>query len=188
MVSMLYNYDMVNSKSTSLLWIECLVAAHKSLLRKFAATENLQLVHIEILQYLSICNKYSDTTQSLSEYLGQTKGSISQSLKYLEETKLVDRSQDTSDKRIYHLYLTATGQTIVKKLAELISFRIQEKSNSELRNLLDSLQKKTNHRSFGICKTCKYNKNQTKSGSTCGLTSEELTHSDSEKICREYSS
>ncbi len=179
---------MVNSKNASLLWIECLVAAHKSLLRKFAATEDLQLVHIEILQYLSICNKYSDTTQALSEYLGQTKGSISQSLKYLEETKLVRRSQDSVDKRVYHLSLTPTGETIVKKLSDLMTFRIQEKSNAELRSLLDSIQKKTNHRAFGICKTCKHHRHQAKTGSTCGLTSEELTVTDSEKICKEYSS
>lgn len=179
---------MVNSKSTSLLWIECLVAAHKSLLRKFAATENLQLVHIEILQYLSICNRYSDTTQALSEYLGQTKGSISQSLKYLEETSLVSRSQDNIDKRVYHLSLTSSGQVIVKKISELMSFRIQEKANTELRNLLDSIQKKTNHRAFGICKTCKHHQHQAKNGSTCGLTLEELTTTDSEKICKEYAS
>lgn len=179
---------MVNSKNASLLWIECLAATHKSLLRKFAATENLQLVHIEILQYLSICNKYSDTTQALSEYLGQTKGSISQSLKHLEETKLLERSQDHADKRVYHLFLTSTGQVIVKKLAELMTFRIQEKTNTELRNLLDSMQKKTNHRAFGICKTCKYHQHQAKTGSSCGLTSEDLTTTDSEKICKEYSS
>lgn len=179
---------MSNSKNTSLLWIECLVAAHKSLLRKFAATENLQLVHIEILQYLSICNKYSDTTQALSEYLGQTKGSISQSLKYLGETKFVSRSQDNVDKRIYHLSLTSNGQAIIKKLSDLMIFRIQEKANIELRTLLDSIQKNTNHRVFGICKTCKYHQHHGKTNSTCGLTSEELTITDSEKICKEYAS
>jgi len=179
---------MTYSRSASLLWIECLVAAHKSLIRKFAAAENLQLVHIEILQYLSICNKYSDTTQALSDYLGQTKGSISQSLKFLEETKLIIRMQDKVDKRIFHLYLTAGGNSLVTKLSEQMSLRVQEKTNTELRNLLSSLQEKTNHRTFGICKTCKFNKNQTKSGSTCGLTSENLTISDTEKICKEYSS
>lgn len=51
----------------------------------FAAEEGLQLVHVEILQYLSVCNRYSDTTQTISEYLGQTKGSIFQSLGHLEE-------------------------------------------------------------------------------------------------------
>jgi len=178
----------MSTKNTSLLWIECLVAAHKSLLRKFAASENLQMVHIEILQYLSICNKYSDTTQSLSEYLGQTKGSISQSLKYLEETKLVERAQDKDDKRVFHLRLTPNGQSIEKRLVELMSFRISEKSNTELRNLLDSLQEKTHQRSFGICKTCKYHRKNAKSESSCGLTSEDLTPSDSEKICKEYTS
>ncbi len=179
---------MVNHRNSSLLWIECLVATHKSILRKFAASENLQLVHIEILQYLSFCNKYSDTTQSLSEYLGQTKGSISQSLKFLEETKLINRTQDSTDKRVFHLALTSNGQTIVKKLSELINIKIPEKTNVELRNLLEVLQKKTNHRAFGICKNCKYNKNLTKSGSTCGLTEEALSPAESEKICREYTS
>ena len=98
------------------------------------------------------------------------------------------RSQDSIGKRVYRLSLTPTGETIVKKLSDLMTFRIQEKSNAELRSLLDSIQKKTNRRAFGICKTCKYHRHQAKTGSTCGLTSEDLTVTDSEKICKEYSS
>ncbi len=66
-------------------------------MRKFATEEGLQLVHVEILQYLSVCNRYSDTTQTISEYLGQTKGSISQSLSNLEENGYIKRTHEKLD-------------------------------------------------------------------------------------------
>ncbi|MCP4325394.1 MAG: MarR family transcriptional regulator, partial [Alteromonadales bacterium] len=37
----------------------------------------LQPVQQEALYYLSICNKYSDTTLAVTEYLGLTKGTVS---------------------------------------------------------------------------------------------------------------
>ena len=49
-------------------WIERLSAVHRNLMRQFANEEGLQLVHVEIMQYLSVSNRYSDTTQAISEY------------------------------------------------------------------------------------------------------------------------
>ena len=48
----------------------------------------LQPVQQEALYYLSICNRYSDTTLAVTEYLGLTKGTVSQSLKVLENKTL----------------------------------------------------------------------------------------------------
>ena len=68
------------------IWLERLSSLYKSQMRQAASVEGFQLVNLEIMQYLSLCNGYSNTAQALSEYLGQTKGSISQSLKIMESS------------------------------------------------------------------------------------------------------
>ena len=52
--------------------------------RQAGVEQGLQPVQVEVLHYLSICNKYSDTPMAVTEYLGLTKGTVSQTLKVLE--------------------------------------------------------------------------------------------------------
>jgi DNA-binding MarR family transcriptional regulator len=175
--------DSINAVSR---WLERLSALHRNLMRRFAAEEGLQLVHVEILQYLSICNRYSDTNQSLSEYLGQTKGSISQSLSYLEENGFVRRARDKSDKRIFHLALTAKGQSVARRLADHLDVESVSDLEVEFKTVLSSIQRQNGLRGFGICRTCKHNQNPGKDSFVCGLTQERLTIEDVKKICREH--
>lgn len=65
------------------MWIERISSLRSSLVRKAATAAGLQFIHAEILEYLGRCNRYSNTAQALTEYLGLTKGSVSQSLKLL---------------------------------------------------------------------------------------------------------
>ena len=81
------------------IWLERLTSLYKNQMRQAANEEGVQLVHIEALQYLSICNQYSNTAQALSEYLGQTKGSISQSIKLMEKIGHIERKPCQKDKR-----------------------------------------------------------------------------------------
>lgn len=167
-------------------WIVRLSAFHQNLMRKFATEEGLQLVHIEILQYLSICNRYSDTTQAISDYLGQTKGSISQSLSLLEETGFIRRVQDKADKRVFHLSLLLKGVAVTKRLLESIHLDGSEKLEPELRNLLTSIQKKNGFKGFGTCLSCRFNQSPGKNLFICGLTREKLSLEDVKKICKEH--
>lgn len=170
------------------LWIERISALRRNLMRAVATSSDLQLVHVEILQYLSICNKYSDTAQALSRYLGQTKGTISQSLDILEARKLIRRTKDTSDKRVFHIELTVAG----KKLSKQIEGKTQVKSSSDvskldsLEALLQQLQMQNGFEGFGICANCKFNKKIDQRSFQCGLTGEKLAISESMKICNEY--
>ena len=52
-------------------------------------------------------------------------------------------------------------------------------------NALTALQKANKSQSFGLCKTCKHF-TETPSGFVCNLTKEQLSHSDSQKICQEH--
>ncbi len=166
--------------------IERLSALHRNLLRRFANEEELQLVHVEILQYLSICNHYSNTTQSISEYLGQTKGSISQSLSILEQNNFIKRVQNKVDKRIYHIVLTSKGESVSKRLSDAISFEKTKEFDPVFEEVLVSIQKQNRFKGFGICGSCKHNQNPMKNIFICGLTKEKLSIDDIKKICREH--
>lgn len=167
-------------------WLERLSAVHRNLMRRFANEEGLQLVHVEIMQYLSVSNRYSDTTQAISEYLGQTKGSISQSLGLLEEQGFVKRTQDKVDKRIYHLYLTPKGSAVTHRMFASIDLEGAEELEPGLKTLLTSIQKKNGLRGFGTCISCRFNQNPGKNSFACGLTKEKLTLEDTRKICKEH--
>ncbi len=154
----------------------------------------LQPVQQEALYYLSICNKYSDTTLAVTEYLGLTKGTVSQSLKVLENKSLIIRNKDNSDKRITHLHVTETGRKFLvdtcppKKFKEAIDqlpCESQKQTANLTTELLRSYQKVTKRTTFGACHNCQLNK-KTTDGSICGLTQESLSHIDTQKICREY--
>ena len=68
-----------------------------------------------VLHYLSVCNRYSDTPMAVTEYLGQTKGTVSQTLKVLEKKALLFKEPDKDDKRVMHLKLTEQGQAAVAR-------------------------------------------------------------------------
>lgn len=167
-------------------WLERLSALHRNLMRKFAAEEGLQLVHIEILQYLSVCNRYSDTTQAISNYLGQTKGSISQSLGLLETKGFIKRVQDKTDKRVFHLSLLAKGLSVTERMLEAIQLDGSERMEPELKRLLASIQKKNGFKGFGTCISCKFNQNPGMEVFICGLTKEKLSSVEIKKICKEH--
>ncbi len=177
---------MADSISAVSQWLERLSALHRNLMRRFAAEEGLQLVHVEILQYLSVCNRYSDTTQTISEYLGQTKGSISQSLGHLEENGFIKRTQDKVDKRIFHLALTVKGNSVAQRMLESINLDGADRLEPALKTMLTSIQKKNGLRGFGTCNSCKFNQNPGKNSFICGLTNEKLSSDDVKKICREH--
>lgn len=175
------------SMATVEIYIERLAAAHRMLMRRLAQDNGLQMVQIEIVQYLLLCNRYSDTAQALSEYLGQTKGSLSQSLAHLEDLSLIKRVQDKNDKRIYHIELTVKGSNLARKFQEQIELSEDSKELSNvLKKVLNHFQRQNNLKSFGICSTCKYNTDIGQNKFKCGLTEELLSSSDVELICREH--
>ena len=168
---------------------ERLSSLHRSLMRQVANEHGLQLVHVEILQYLDICNRYSNTAQALTEYLGQTKGSISQSLKFLEENGLVERAPCEKDKRITRLTPSKRARTLIGQLATATKPAIPDTPENihVLRNTLRHWQAThVSSKSFGQCQTCRFYTRDRGLGFRCGLTQEVLTTEDSVKICREH--
>lgn len=159
-------------------------------------TENgLQPVHLYALYYLSRCNRYSDTPAAVTEYLGMTKGTVSQTLQVLEKKGLILKQGDSEDKRLVHLHLTEQGKRMIKSLTPPPSFRkaMQQLSATDSRQieqqfirLLTVLQQNSMSRTFGECQTCRhFQNNGTKY--QCGLTQQELKVAEITRICREHS-
>jgi len=174
--------------------IERMASLMRSEERKKCTELGLQSVHLQVLNYLSRCNKYSDTPAALSNYLGMTRGTVSQTLLLLEKKGYLVKTTDANDRRVVHVELSPEGSSILDqaKSADLFNQAaafLEDNATLDYETVfvttLTALQKANQSQSFGLCKTCNY---FTKSadGFTCGLTKAPLTQVDSEKICQEH--
>src|SRR4030065_1806393 len=68
-------------------------------LRQAGAAQGLQPVHLQVLFYLNQANRFSNTPQALTEYLGLTKGTVSQTVLVLARRRLISRYADPRDGR-----------------------------------------------------------------------------------------
>ena len=170
------------------IWLERLTSLYRSQMRHTANSEGIQPVHVEILQYLSVCNRYSNTAQALSEYLGQTKGSISQSLKLLEKDGYVERRRCPNDKRVTRLYMTPKAKVSAERIGKSLMPNLGEATEASVtvKSLLMEWQLKNGHQGFGQCQSCRFNQSLVREKFQCGLTGEPLSKVEVKQICREH--
>jgi DNA-binding MarR family transcriptional regulator len=163
--------------------------------RKKYAALGLQPVHGQVLTYLANCNKYSNTHSSVAEYLGLTKGTVSQSIQNLERKQYLQKTIDHLDGRVVHLTLTDKGHELINDLKPLDIFKHAEQDishqtfvsiESALQTMLILLHKVNDNKSFGLCRTCKHFK-VILQHYECGLTNDALGRDDTDKICRDHS-
>jgi len=152
----------------------------------------LQPVQRLALAYLGRCNRYSDTPGALADYLGLTKGTVSQSLNHLEREGLIERLPDPEDRRRVRLRLTPAGRSRLRgvgALGEALGALEPERVArlaEDLAALLRSVQVARGGRTFGLCRTCRHFQPGSGKSGTCGLTGERLSAADSVKLCREH--
>ncbi len=175
--------------------VERMAALIRAEERKNCTEHGLQSVHLQVLDYLSRCNKYSDTPAALANYLGMTRGTVSQTVLLLTNKGYIKKTADSVDRRVIHLSLLPEGEIILQKArssdlfnraTSLLPDDCLSKYDEVLVSLLRALQKCNKSHTFGQCKTCKHF-TQKADGFLCGLTLEALTDKDSEKICQEHS-
>ncbi len=175
--------------------IECMTALIRSEERKKCTELGLQPVHFQVLNYLSRANKYSNTPAAVANYLGMTRGTVSQSLIILEKKGYIAKTPDANDKRVIHLHLLDDGATVLKQArpsdlfhgatAILQTSTTPPSDANVFQQALTALQKANDSQSFGVCKTCR-NFSERDGSFFCLLTQEKLTDSDSEQICQEH--
>lgn len=155
----------------------------------------IQVVHLQILSYLASCNRYSDTPTAVTEYLGVTKGTASQSLARLEEKGLISKRIDPGDGRKVRLAVTRSGADLLARSvpgeafaasAALLSAGETERLAESLRTFLRGLQTAHGSRSFGICRSCRFHISEGRNRSRCGLTNEPLATAEISLTCREH--
>ncbi len=163
--------------------------------RQAVADHGLQPVQLEVLHYLALCNRYSDTPMAVTEYLGQTKGTVSQTLKILENKGLLTKKSDENDGRISHLKLSAKGKRLLDQTiptamfvnaCETLSNKKQQEITASLKQLLTALLQGNDMKTFGVCGSCRYNSQTEDGGYYCDLVQQPLSFEDIELICREH--
>jgi len=168
--------------------LERLSTVFRASLRQAATEHGLKLVQLEALVYLSSANRYSDTPAALTDYLGVTKGTVSQTLTALERRGLIEKIADPDDARVRHCRPTAEGRAIARAsypAAILDAADVDAQIEPALESLLRSLQRANGLRTFGVCHTCRHFQPRA-TGGVCGLTSERLTGRDTGRLCREH--
>jgi len=162
--------------------------------RKIFAALGLQPVHIQVLEYLAVCNRFSDTPASVAEYLGLTKGTISQSIQVLARKGYLTKNPDSKDGRVVHLALSAAGAKLLHDTKPLDVFKMAEQAlvqqqfsdiDTALGAILAELQKANNAKSFGVCHSC-INFIAHEDAYLCNLTQLPLSATDSQQLCREH--
>lgn len=184
----------MNSKQKIEALFDRLDHLHRSYQRDFAYAKGLNLRQLEALFFLFSCNKYSNTPLAMSEYLGLTKGTVSQTIISLANKNFLLKKRDPDDGRVVHLQLTERGQRIVEECREgsvrakaLGSISELEGFKESLIELLQNIQSANGNRTFGACHTCKFFRRKGLGPHhQCGLTLEPLLTRESLQICREH--
>lgn len=168
---------------------------HHAYLREFSYRVGLNLRQLECLVYLHACNRYSNTPLALTEYLGLTKGTVSQTILSLEDKGLLKKKSDSNDGRIVHLKLTRKAEKLLERCAHDSPLKKAFSNNSKLSSslteslsaILIEVQRTNNSKTFGACYSCNYfRRNGLGTTHQCGLTKEPLSEQESLKICREH--
>lgn len=166
----------------------------RSISRRTAARHDLPAVHGDILGYLSRCNTYSNTVMAVAQYLGLTKGTVSQSIKLLARRGYLERTPDEKDRRVQHLVLTQKGQLYAQDLNHDLQGRlggVETAGNYTrlLKTILGDLTRQVQGRApddstFGTCRTCRFYRRGGEGGGSCAKTDHPVGESDMDLLCR----
>lgn len=163
--------------------------------RRVGSEEGLQPVHVQALMFLENANRFSNTPQALAEYLGLTKGTVSQSLMLLDRHGLIERYQDEIDKRVVRLRLSPLGEAFLDESGPAVLWQSASRdisasrirySVSVLRAILFELQNQNGGPPFGVCNTCVYCQRKSQRIHHCAWFGERLSGPETRKICREH--
>lgn len=143
------------------------------------------------LDYLGQANRFSRSPSHVAEYLGATRGTISQTLKALLRKGFVSEERSAADKRSISYQLTDAGRQLADANS-LLSTALVGRAEDELarmetflRDLLGTAIRANQSKPFGICHTCRYFKPQ-QSGGYCALLQVELAAAETQQICHEH--
>ncbi len=148
------------------------------------------------LRFLARANRFSRTPAALAEYLGSTRGTVSQTLIALERKSYLKREPSKVDRRSVVLRLTSLGERILASdpilalAADLAAAGPHRPSQlvETLQGALRALIARNGGRAFGICRACRHFRKghgSARSSYHCALLDEALSDDGSRAICIE---
>jgi DNA-binding MarR family transcriptional regulator len=142
------------------------------------------------LDYLVRANRFSRSPSIVADYLGSTRGTVSQTLKSLARKGLVAEEASTTDKRSISYRVTEAGLREASRPGPLVDALadIREPDRLALANDLEGLLRRAvragGNKPFGICRNCLHFRPGDEGG-FCSLLSLPLDAEDTLKICHE---
>ncbi len=95
---------------------QSLVKAEVAKLEKIGASSEINLTQF---QYIGVISKYEDLTfTGLAQALGLSKPAVTSIIHKLIEQGYVYKCQSASDRRVFHIYLTAEGKQVASAYEE----------------------------------------------------------------------
>ena len=142
------------------------------------------------LDYLGRANRFSRSPSHVADFLGTTRGTMSQTLKSLVRKGYVAEKRSAADKRSISCELTPAGEQAASApnplLQSLDGFPSDDLEQVE-QSLLKMLHKAISangHKSFGLCRKCRHFQKKTRGG-YCNLLELALRQPETEQICHE---
>lgn len=180
-------------------WVAWPMERLARLVRSAEHDDGLNPAQWEALRYINRANRYSNSPGALTLYLGATKGTISQTVMALERKGFVTKSARASEKRSVALELTPKGAAALSRDpwrrlaqgADQLGNKTRRRVAKGLKELLEAELKRSGHKSFGVCASCRYfrEKGRDKDGGgphQCMLFETPLSALDAQKICVEH--
>lgn len=143
------------------------------------------------LEYLFEANQFSRSPSHVAEYLGTTRGTMSQTLKALVRKGYVTERRQVSDQRSISYALADAGIAAVQEpnpIADAIGnlpAEVKRALESGLTQGLKLALAANGGQAFGRCKTCAYHDATSENG-FCSLLKLALEPGEKDKICIEY--
>jgi DNA-binding MarR family transcriptional regulator len=163
-------------------------------LERLARDAELNPAQWDALRYLARANRFSRTPAALAEYLGSTRGTVSQTVIALESKGLLAKRPSARDGRSVDLSLTEAGRRMLTgdPLDALAGDLARGTDVSALAELLAAGLRaalaQRGGKPFGACRTCRHFRADGKAAPyRCGLLDEPLSADDAELICVEQS-
>lgn len=164
------------------------------LTRELQFVDGLNPAQWEALRFIAQANKFSRSPTALAEYLGATKGTVSQTLIALESKGLITRCKKTCDRRQVDLCLTEAGEAMLAKdpmqtlerAASEMAADLGPQLIKGLTRLLHDLQSQHKVMEFGVCQDCSLFCVQDGGTGLCGNNGQAISVEEKTKICVNY--
>lgn len=169
-----------------------LINRHARLDAALMRSPRLNAAQVVALDYLAHANRFSRSPSHVAEYLGTTRGTMSQTLKSLEAKGYATEERSPDDRRSIRYQVTEAGREAlrVSNLDQLALTALPDADLASLERLLSHWLahrvERTGAKMFGICRHCRHHDLQPNGRRYCRLLRIELAREEAEQLCHEH--